>query len=142
MNKPHVHRQRRFQIRRKGELTYELAYGDRRFGCLIQDISEKGMFIICNHDLEIGQGLKVRFELEPGFYFEAKIKVRFSDDGCLGAEIIEADPRSSGNLKRFLESNYTDQSGLIERRSPTVRQPADTLPVREKGGLNFLYTRP
>ena len=117
MNKPQVNRPRRFQIRRKGELTCELTYGENRFGCLIQDISEKGMFIICNEDLKIGEELMVRFELEPELPFEAKIKVRFFDDGCFGAEIMEAGPQSGSNLKQFLQSKYPGQSGLTERRS-------------------------
>ena len=117
MNKSPIIRPRRFQIKRKGELSYDLTYGERRMMCLVQDISEKGMFAICNDDLEIGQELKVRFELEPGHYFEAKIAVRFFDNGCFGAEIVDADPLARRNLKEFLESHYAGQLGLHERRS-------------------------
>ena len=117
MDKPHVSRPRRFQIRRKGELSYELTYGEHRFACLIQDISEKGMCIICNEDLKVGEDLKVRFELEPELPFEARIKVRFFDDGCFGAEIMETDLQSGSNLKQFLQNKYPGQSGLTERRS-------------------------
>lgn len=113
MNKAKAERPRRFQIRRKGELIYE----EHRFVCLIHDISEKGIFIICNYYLEIGQELAVKFELEPGLPFEAKIRVRHFSDGCFGAQIIEADPRSDSNLKQFLEDNYADQSRLRERRA-------------------------
>jgi len=113
MNKAKVGLPRRFQIRRKGELSYE----DHRFICLIHDISEKGIFIICNYDLEIGLELAVRFELEPGLPFEAKIKVRHFSDGCCGAQIIEVDPRSDSNWKQFLKDNYADQSRLPERRA-------------------------
>lgn len=74
------------------------------------------MFIICNYDLEIGLELAVKFELEPGLPFEAKIKVKHFTDGCFGAEIIEADPVSSSNWKQFIENNYTGQSRLAERR--------------------------
>jgi hypothetical protein len=112
MSKRPAERPRRFQISRKGELTYET----HCFKCLIQDISQKGMFIICNYDLEIGLELAVKFELEPGLPFEAKIKVKHFTDGCFGAEIIEADPVSSSNWKQFIENNYTGQSRLAERR--------------------------
>lgn len=113
MNKRPVERPRRFQISRKGELVYE----DHRFKCLIQDISQKGMFVICNYDLEIGLELQVKFELEPGLPFEARIKVRHFSDGCFGAEIVEADSHSSNNWKQFLENNYAGQSKLPERRA-------------------------
>jgi hypothetical protein len=112
-NKRPAERPRRFQISRKGELVYET----HRFKCLIQDISQKGMFIICNYDLEIGLELTVKFELEPGLPFEAKVKVRHFTDGCFGAEIIEADPRSNNNWKQFIEDHYAGQSRLPERRS-------------------------
>jgi len=75
------------------------------------------MCIICNENLKVGEELKVKFELEPELPFEATIKVRFFDDGCFGAEIIEADPQSGSNLKQFLQSKYPGQSGLTERRS-------------------------
>jgi len=113
MNKPHVDRPRRFQISRKGQLTYE----EHQFACLVQDISVKGLFVICNYDLEIGLELMIRFDLEPGLPFEGKIKVRHFNDGCFGAEIIEAGPRYESNWNRFLEDNFTGQASLPERRA-------------------------
>lgn len=77
----------------------------------------KGLFVICNYDLEIGLELFIKFDLEPGTPFEAKIKVRHFSDGCFGAEIIEVDPQSAGNWRDFLESHYAGQSGLPERRT-------------------------
>ena len=112
MNKAKVRRPHRFQTRRKGELICE----DHRFMCLIHDISEQGIFIICNYYLEIGQELAVRLELDPGLHFEAKIRVRHFSDGCCGVQIIEVDPRSDSSWKQFLKDNYADQSRLPERR--------------------------
>ena len=112
MNKTLVERPRRFQISRRGELFYE----DHRFACLLQDISEKGMFIICNYDLEIGLELEVKFELEPGSDFRAKIKVRHFEDGCFGAEMVEADPRSQSDWNQFMEVHFAGQLRLAERR--------------------------
>lgn len=113
MNKPKLVRPRRFQILRKGELTYE----EHRFICLIHEVSEKGLFVVCNYDLEVGLDLEVSVELKPGLPFKAKIKVKHFDNGCFGAEIMEADPDSRTNLKKFLESNYAGQSSLPERRT-------------------------
>lgn len=91
-----------------------MRYEDHRFMCLIHDISEKGIFIICNYYLEIGQELMVRFEFEPGLPFEAKIKVRHFSEGYCGAEIMEVDSRSDGNWKQFLRDNNAHQSSLPE----------------------------
>jgi len=113
MSKPQVLRARRFQISRRGQLTYE----EHQFACLVQDISVKGLFAICNYDLEIGLVLTIRFDLKPDLPFEGKIKVRHFNDGCFGAEIVEADPRYLENWNRFLEDQFGDQANLPERRA-------------------------
>jgi hypothetical protein len=112
MNQSPIQRPRRFQISRRGELAYQ----EHRFKCLLQDISVKGMFVICNYDLEIGMELEVKFELEPGSEFKAKIKVRHFKDGCFGAEIVETDPRSEKNWNQFMETHFAGQVKLAERR--------------------------
>jgi hypothetical protein len=112
MARPHTLRARRFPISRRGELVYE----EHRFACLIQDISEKGMFIICNYDLDVGLELDVKFELEAGLPYQGRIKVRHFKDGCFGAEIMEADPQSAANWMQFLETNFAGQLHLPERR--------------------------
>ena len=94
-----------------------MTYEGQRFACLIQDISRNGVFLISNYDLEAGLELEVRFELEPGINFQAKIKVKHFDDGCFGAEILETDPQSDNALKQFLETHYSGQSKLPERRA-------------------------
>ena len=113
MNRDQVERSRRFQISRRGILRYE----DHRFACLIQDISEKGMFLICNYDLEIGLKLDVEFELEPGSGFSGRIKVKHFNDGCFGAELVEADDESQRNWDQFLRRHYSGQPKLAERRT-------------------------
>jgi hypothetical protein len=112
MNKSLAERPRRFQISRKGELTYD----DHRFACLIQDINTKGMLIFCKHHLETGQELEVKLELEPELDFRAKIKVRHFSDGRGGAEIMEANPRSQSNWNQFMEAHFYGQLMLPERR--------------------------
>jgi hypothetical protein len=113
MTKRFVERPRRFQVSREGVLRLD----ENEFNGLIQNISQKGMFIIGNYDLEVGMELWIKVELAPGLPFEGKIKVRHFDDGRFGAEIIEADAQSRSNWKAFLETHYAGQSGLPERRS-------------------------
>jgi hypothetical protein len=102
MAKRFVERARRFQVSRKGELRLD----EHRFKGLIQNISQKGMFVVSNYDLQIGMELWIKVELAPGLPFEGKIKVRHFDDGCFGAEVIEADPQSRKNWQQFLETRY------------------------------------
>lgn len=105
-------RPRRFEVSRRGSLNH----GSHHFACLVQEVSEKGLFLICNYDLEIGLELEVQFELERGADFFGRIKVRHCYDGCIGAELITADPRSLRNWKHFLESHYSGQPVFEERR--------------------------
>ena len=113
MAKRFVERARRFEVSRKGELRLD----EHRFKGLIQNISQKGMFVVSNYDLQIGMELWIKVELAPGLPFEGKIKVRHFDDGCFGAEVIDADPQSRKNWQQFLETRYPGQSGLPERRA-------------------------
>jgi hypothetical protein len=113
MAKRFVERAPRFQLSRKGELRLD----EQRFNGLIQNISEKGMFVVSSYNLEVGMEIWIKVELAPGLPFEGKIKVRHFDDGCFGAEIIEADRQSRSNWKRFLEAHYSGQSELPERHT-------------------------
>jgi len=110
--KHYPQRPRRFEISRRGTLSY----GSHRFPCLVQEVSEQGLFLICNYDLEIGLELDVEFELERGADFSGRILVRHCYDGCVGAELIAADARSRRNWKHFLESHYSGQPVPEERR--------------------------
>lgn len=111
-NRAQVQRPRRFQISRRGTLDD----GNRRFACLIQDISEKGLLLICNHDLDVGSELAVQFELGAGANFSGRIRIRHFNDGCCGAELVGADHESGRNWNLFLESHYSGQLALAERR--------------------------
>jgi hypothetical protein len=113
MSKRFVERPRRFQVSRNGELRLD----EHRFKGLIKNISQKGMFIVCNYDVEVGMELQVKVELAPGLPFDGKIKVRHFADGSFGAEIIEADAQSRDNWAQFLETEYPGQAGLSDRRS-------------------------
>ena len=113
MAKRFVERARRFQVRRKSELRLD----ERRFNGLIQNISDKGLFVVTDYDVEVGMQIWIRVELEPGLPFEGRIKVRHFNDGCFGAEIIEADPQSRRNWQQFLEKHYPGQSELPEQRT-------------------------
>ncbi|MGQ0749021.1 MAG: PilZ domain-containing protein [Betaproteobacteria bacterium] len=108
-----VERARRFRVNRKGELRLD----EHRFKGLIQNISEKGLFVVGNYDLDVGMELWIKVELAPGLPFEGRIKVRHFDDGCFGAEIVEADPQSRRNWQQFLETHHPGQTDLPERRA-------------------------
>lgn len=113
MAKRFVERARRFQVSR----TSELRLDERRFNGLIKNISDKGLFVVSNYDVQVGMEVWIKVELAPGLPFEGRIKVRHYNDGCFGAEIVEADPQSRRNWAQFLEAQYPGQSKLSERRT-------------------------
>jgi hypothetical protein len=89
---------------RRGELTYK----DTRFPCLIQDISVGGLFIISARDAEIGQEMQVMFDLTPGHFYRATIRVEHVDNGCFGAAIIGAEPQDAETFRQFVEKRFKE----------------------------------
>lgn len=110
-----VARPHRFSLKRKGELSYELTFGEQRCKCLIQDINEKGMFVICNDKLKVGEEVDVSFDLEQGLPFKAKVKLKFFDNGCFGAQFVNIDTRSAWNLQQYLAHNYEMRQSKLRR---------------------------
>jgi hypothetical protein len=94
----------RFRHSRRGELSDK----DTRFPCLIQDISAKGLFIICARDPKVGQELGVRFELTSGQFHQCKIRVQHIDNGCFGAEITDAGEHENKVFQQFVEKCFRE----------------------------------
>lgn len=117
MNTRELRREPRFPISRRGELTYN----GTRFPCLIYDISNSGIGIICARDPAAGQALELRFELSPDQYYQCKIKIKYIDNGCLGSEIIEVDQNAAKMYRRFIQQHAEDLSNKLEKPLKRVR---------------------
>ena len=101
MNTRESRREPRFPISRKGELTYN----GTRFPCLIHDISNRGVGIICARDPALGQALELRFELSPNQYYQCKIEIKNINNGCLGSEITEVDQNVEKMYRSFIQQH-------------------------------------
>jgi len=97
-------RYRRFPYSRRGELSYEGTY----FPCLIQDISAKGLLIVCARDIVVGQELMVSFELIPGHVYRSTIRVQHIGDGCFGAKIIAAGEHDEQVFGQYVEKRFKE----------------------------------
>lgn len=104
MNTRELRRESRFLISRRGELTHD----DIRFPCLIHDISNHGIGIICARDPAAGQTLELKFELFTGQYYQCKIKIKHIDNGCLGSEIMESDRNAEKAYLSFVQKHAED----------------------------------
>ena len=125
-----VERARRFQVRRKGELRLD----EHRFKGLIQNISDKGLFVVSNYDLKVGMELWIKVELAPGLPFEGKLKVRHFDDGCFGAEI------RTPAIDRLAAFHHRQARGkdIVERSMHAlVAQPCPWSQVRHESTSSF-----
>jgi hypothetical protein len=97
-------RDTRFPYSRRGELNDK----GTRFPCLIQDISVKGLFIICARNPVVGQELGVKFELTPGHIHQCQIRVQHIDNGCFGAEITNAGEHEDQVFQQFIQKRFKE----------------------------------
>lgn len=110
MNTRELRREPRFPISRRGELNCN----GTRFPCLIHDISNHGVGIICVRDPAAGQILELKFELFPDQHYQCKIKIRHIDNGCLGSEIMEDDRDAEKAYLNFVKQHAEDLLGKPE----------------------------
>ena len=106
MAKRLVARARRFQVSRKGELRLD----EQRFNGLIQNISQNGMFVVGNYDLEVGMELWIKVELAPGLPFDGRSR---SD---ISTTAVSA-PKSSKPIRSHAETGNSSW-----RRTTRVNQ--------------------
>lgn len=113
MNTRELRREPRIPVSRRGELTYN----GTRFPCLIHDISNHGVGMICARDPMVGQTLELKFELFPDQHYQCKIKIRHIDNGCMGSEIMEADRDAEKAYLNFVRQHAEDIRNRSEEAS-------------------------
>ncbi len=105
MKTPELRAEARISVRTRGSLNA----GADWFPCLIQEMSGKGLLLVCSRELSVGQVLDFRCELFPDKRIDCKIEVRHLTDGGAGAKIIEIDQRGADLCQLFLEQQYSDR---------------------------------
>jgi hypothetical protein len=113
MNTRELRHEPRIPVSRRGELTYN----GTRFPCLIHDISNHGIGMICARDPMVGQTLELKFELFPDQHYQCKIKIRHIDNGCMGSEIMEADRDAEKAYLNFVRRHAEDVRNRSEEAS-------------------------
>ncbi len=76
------------------------------FPCLIVDMSDSGILMMSNREIQVGQVLDYKCELFPNQYLECKLEIVHVDDMRLGAKIVEIDEKGTSLCKLFLEEQY------------------------------------
>jgi len=96
----------RIEVTRRGALT---AGGAEGFPCVVQDMSDSGMLIMCTRPLIVGQTLQFKCDLFPDKTLECVIEVvHISEDG-VGTKIIEIDEPGMKLIQLFLQEHFTDK---------------------------------
>jgi hypothetical protein len=81
--------------------------GDVWFPCMVLQMSDSGIQILCSKPLTVGQVLDLKCELFPGKSIECKIEIKHVSDSGMGAKITEIDKRGSGLVLLYLQEQYS-----------------------------------
>lgn len=98
----------RAAVARKGALSV----GEESFPCVVQDMSDSGLLIMCTRPLIVGQTLKFKCELFPDQVLECMIEVVHIGEAGVGAKIIEIDETGAKLVQLLLQEHFT---GTVKR---------------------------
>ena len=116
MNTRELRREPRFPVSRRGELCSDGVC----FPCLIQDVSDHGVGIICARDPVAGQKLELKFELHPNLYYQCGIEIRHVENGFLGSAITMVEQDAHRLYREFVR----------QQARALPEQPAQTRKMR------------
>lgn len=94
----------RAAVTRRGALTA----GNESFPCIVQDMSDSGLLLMCTRPLIVGQALRFKCELFPEKTLECMIEVVHKNDDSIGTKIIEIDEQGAKLIQLFLQEHFTD----------------------------------
>ncbi|MEO8442385.1 MAG: PilZ domain-containing protein, partial [Betaproteobacteria bacterium] len=99
--------EKRIRVSEKGVLsTGSVNSGDAWFPCVVKDLSDSGLRVVCNKQLSIGQTLELRCELFPEKSLNCKIEVKNIGLAGVGTKVTEIDRRGTGLIQLYLQEQY------------------------------------
>ncbi|HSQ02446.1 MAG TPA: PilZ domain-containing protein [Burkholderiales bacterium] len=103
----------RVPVSRKATLRYQ----SQEYPCLIQDMSTRGFFIICNKPFLPRQILQLRCELYDAQTLECTIEIKHVDDMGMGTMITDITEKARALCLRFLQDHYSDKLHSLDVRT-------------------------
>lgn len=103
--KTHLRRSLRMPVSHQGEVSD----GHGRYPCLIQDMSRRGLLIVCSKKFPVGQVLELVSPLMPEITLECKVEVRNAEEDCMGVQILEVSPQTAAAYQRYVLGFYGDK---------------------------------
>jgi PilZ domain len=87
----------------------EVGDGQGRYPCLIQDMSRRGLLIVCSKRFAVGQVLELVSPLTPEIKLECTVEVRNVDEDSHGVRILEVSPQTAAAYQRYVLGFYGDK---------------------------------
>ncbi len=87
----------------------EISDGQGLYPCLIQDMSRRGLKIVCSKNFTIGQVLNLVSRLSPQITLECKVKIQNAEEDFFGVEILEVSPQTAADYQRFVLGFHPDK---------------------------------
>lgn len=88
-----------------------LVRGRMSHACLVQNMSSRGLYVICGKMFRPGDVLTFYWEMRDGDAVEAIVEVKHSDKFGIGVEIRQMSERSLSSYSHLLEGMHAARSG-------------------------------
>jgi hypothetical protein len=83
--------------------------GDTPVPCLIENLSQNGILVMCTREFSVGQIMDFKCELFPGKILNCKLEVRHVTDDFVGMKIVEIDETGRNLCQLYLEEHYAER---------------------------------
>jgi hypothetical protein len=83
--------------------------GDTPVPCLIENLSQNGILVMCTREFPVGQIMDFKCELFPGKLLNCKLEVRHVTDDFVGMKIVEIDETGRNLCQLYLEEHYAER---------------------------------
>jgi len=100
----HLRRSMRMPVSHRGEVSDGIGV----YKCLVQDMSRRGLLIVCSQKFAPGQILDLVCPLTPEIRLECKVEVRNAEEDFLGVKILEVSPQTAAAYQRYVLGFYRD----------------------------------
>lgn len=91
----------------KDFLRGSIEYLGSSYPCLVEDISPRGLYLVCGVPANIGDRMSVDLRISQDARFSCTIEIRQVTSDGLGAEIVDIADADAGVLTGRIEEHYS-----------------------------------
>lgn len=109
----------RRSFRFKDSFRGSIQYRGSSYPCLVEDISQRGLRLLCDAPVNVGDRLNAALHISPDTGFSCVIEVRQITGNRLRGEIIDIAEADAGVLNDRIEGHY---SAVRQAKERAVKQ--------------------